>query len=247
MPNAIYRNRIINSIQYAVSEARNAALVGHPGLVGKIRELAAEQILRPLLPAAYDIGSGKITDRNGALSAEVDLVIYNRSLLPALMYSTRDGIYPIESTYYAFEIKSECSAGNLRDAIEKSRQINGLEYSRKESFPGNLSPAFMIFFAFGSDLSPEGKTELDRYVELDSAWENDPFIRVMCVVGRGFWYFSAEKRWHYQPATSTFDEILVLLSQMVVTLVRHSSFKRGPEPLFGDYLRPPDEETEAAK
>ena len=99
-----YRDRMISNIQYAVREARAASRVRHSGLIGRIRELAAEQILRPALPAAFDIGTGKIVDRDAALSAEVDLVIYNRDLLPALMYSDRDGIYPIESTYYAFEI-----------------------------------------------------------------------------------------------------------------------------------------------
>ena len=113
MPNQIYRDKMINNIQYAVNEARTAAKVDHPGLTGRIRELAADKILRPVLPAAFAIGTGKIVDRNASLSAETDLVIYNRDLLPPVMYSDRDGIFPIESTYYTFEIKSECSASSL--------------------------------------------------------------------------------------------------------------------------------------
>jgi hypothetical protein len=245
VPNAIYRDRIINNIQYAVSEAHSAAQVKHSGLIGRIRELAAEKILQPVLPAAFDIGTGKIADRNAALSAEVDLVIYNRDLLPSLMYSDRDGIYPIESTYYAFEIKSTCSASNLVDAIEKAGQIIALDHSRKESYPGNKSPAVLVFFAFGSDLSLDGKTELARYKELDSAWHDDPVIKVICVVGRGCWYFSAENRWRYLPATNTFDEVLILVSQIVNTLVRRLIVSDRPAPLFWDYLRPPDGETEA--
>jgi hypothetical protein len=247
VPNAIYRDRMINNIQYAVSEARNAARVRHSGLIGRIRELAAQQILRPILPAAFDIGTGKVVDRNGTLSAEVDLVIYNRDLLPALMYSNRDGIYPIESTYYAFEIKSESSAGNLDDAIEKTRQIIALDHSQKESYRGNKSPAVSVFFAFGSDLSPEGKSEFDRYKRLDSTWKDDPIIKVMCVVGRGYWYFSAENRWLYQPATSTFDEMLILVSHIVNTLARRPLVSDRPAPLFGDYLRPPDKEPETSE
>ena len=239
---------MINNIQYAVSEAHNAVRVRHPGLIGRIRELAAGQILRPVLPAAFDIGTGKITDRNATLSAEVDLVIYNRALLPALMYSDRDGIYPIESTYYAFEIKSEASAATLSDAIEKTRQIIALDYSHKERHQGNTSPVVSVFFAFSSDLSLQGKSELDRYKEFDVAWKDDPVIKVMCVVGRGYWYFSEEEHhWFYQPATSTFDEVLILVSQIVITLVRRPLVSDRPEPLFGDYLRPHGEEAEASE
>lgn len=162
VPNAIYRDRMINNIQYAVSEARNAVRVKHAGLIGRIRELAAEQILRPVLPTAFDIGTGKITDRHATLSAEVDLVIYNRALLPALMYSDRDGVYSIESTYYAFEIKSEASAATLSDAIGKTRQIIALDYAQKERYRGNTSPAVSVFFAFSADLSLQGKAEFAR-------------------------------------------------------------------------------------
>jgi hypothetical protein len=139
MPNALYRNRLINNIQYAANEARNAAAVQHSGLIGRFRELAAERILRPILPAAFSVGTGKIVDRNGTLSAEVDLVVYNRELLPALMHSERDGVYPIESAYYAFEVKSKCSAAALRDTIEKTRQVVALDHSQKENYQGNKS------------------------------------------------------------------------------------------------------------
>lgn len=247
MPNVIYRDRMINNIRYAVSEATNASRVNHPGLIGRTRELAAEHILRPVLPAAFEMGTGKIVDRNTTLSAEVDLVVYNRALLPVLMYSDRDGIYPIESTYYAFEVKSESNAGTLRDAIEKVRQINALDHSQKEHYPGNKSPAVSVFFAFGSDLSLAGKSEFERYKELDSAWKDDPIIRVMCVVGRGYWYFSEkEKHWFYQPATNNFDEVLILVSHLVNTLMPRPSGSIRPAPLFGDYLRPLEEETEVS-
>lgn len=244
MPNQIYRDNLINYIQYAVNEARNAARVDHAGLIGKIRELAAEKLLRPILPSAFHIGTGKIVDKHTTLSAEVDLVIYNRDLLPPIMYSDRDGIFPIESTYYAFEIKSECSATNLKDAIDKQRQLITLEHSKKELYKGNNSPVTFVFFAFGSDLSPEGKNEFARYKELDSNWKDDPIIKVLCIVGRGYWYFS-KKKWWYQPATSTFDEVLILLSHTVNTVMPHPYPNNRPEPLFGDYLRPPDMEPEA--
>lgn len=241
MPNALYRGRIINEIQYAVLEARNAAHLQHSGLVGKVRELVAERLLRPILPTAFEVGTGKIVDRNGGLSAETDLIIYSRELLPPLLYSPRDGLYPIESAYYAFEIKSDASSAALRDAIGKARQLAALDHSRKDIYRGNNTPVVSVFFAFGSDLDSQEKTEFDRYKEYDPDWRDDPVITVICVVGRGYWYYAArEKHWRWQPASDTYDEVLILLSQMVTTLVRPPFLSNRPWPAFGEYLRPPD-------
>ena len=238
---------MINNIQYAVNEARAAAKIAHPGLTGRIRELAAEKIFRPILPAAFAIGTGKIVDQNTTLSSEVDLVIYNRDLLPPIMYSERDGIFPIESTYYGFEIKSESNATNMKDAIGKRQQQLTLHHTNKDRYPGNNSPVVWVFFAFDSDLSPGGKSEFARYRELDPSWKDDPIIRVMCIVGRGYWYFSNKKEWIYQRATDTYDEVLILLSQTVNTLMPRILSNSRPKPLFGDYLRPPDVEPDTSE
>jgi hypothetical protein len=156
-------------------------------------------------------------------------------------------MYPIESTYYAFEIKSECSASNLRDAIEKTQKIIALEHSNKQFYQANKTPAVSVFFAFGSDLSAEGKNEFTRYKELDSGWKDDPVIRVLCVIGSGYWYFSEQKKhWLHQPSTPTFDEVLILVSHTVNTLMPRTVVSQRPAPLFGDYLRPPCEETEGS-
>jgi len=60
-PNAIYRDRMINNIQYTVSEPRNAARVRDSGLIGRIRELVAEQLLRPReCPTSENHGSAHL-------------------------------------------------------------------------------------------------------------------------------------------------------------------------------------------
>jgi hypothetical protein len=184
MPNLIYRNRLINNIQYAIREAENAAHVNHPGLTGLIRELVASQIFAHIMPGGFEIGKGKLIDRNGKLSSEGDLLVYNHSILPPIMYSERDGIYPIESSYYAFEIKSQSTASNIQDAIRKGRAIIELDYPTKEEKNNNRNASItvMVFFAFGSDLA-KNSSEFDRYAKYDPDWKNDPVIKVICVVG----------------------------------------------------------------
>src|SRR5882724_8559046 len=110
MANTIYRNRIINNIAHAVREASDAAAVEHPGLVGRIREVTIERLLAPMLPAGFQAGTGKVVNNRGDQSNEVDIVIYNGSVLPPVLYSQRDGVFPIESSYYAIEVKSRLTA-----------------------------------------------------------------------------------------------------------------------------------------
>ena len=97
MANEIYRSRLISKIGYAIEEAKSAALLAHPGLTGRVREIVAATLITPMLPAGFEVGTGKIVDNSGHQSDEVDLVIYNRGVLPPVMYSERDGVFPVES------------------------------------------------------------------------------------------------------------------------------------------------------
>ena len=72
--------------------------------------------------------------------------------------------------------------------------------------------------------------------------------KVICVVGRGYWNFNIkDKAWHYLLATETFDEVLILLSQTVNTLMPRPFTNNRPKPLFGDYLRPADQDDEESE
>lgn len=238
MPNKIFRDRLINEINYAVKEAENAAEIEHPGLVGRIRELSTSHVFGPLLPSGFEMGTGKICDRERTLSKEVDLIIYNKSVLPPVMYSKRDGVFPIEACFYAIEIKSQATASEIRDAIGKGREILKLDYAGrvKEDRLKNLSLAVPTFFAFGSDLSDSGMSELQRYAKYDSEWKERPILKAMCVVGRGYWYYSFEDNcWFFHPPTPTHDEVIDLVSGVVNTLAKARA-QQARTALLGRYL-----------
>ena len=237
MPNKIYRDRIINQIEYAVREAENATKIEHPGLLGRIRELSASHVFGPLLPSGFEIGTGKICDREGNLSSEADLVIYNKSILPPVMYSEREGVFPIEACFYAIEVKSKATASEVRDAIQKGQEIMKLEYANPSSSDKlkHLSLVVPTFFAFGSDLSDSGMSELQRYAKYDPEWKTDPVIKAICVVGKGYWYHSSKDGcWFFHPPTPAHDEVIDLVSGVVNTLAKAPTQVR--QALLGQYL-----------
>jgi len=226
----------MNQIDYAVREAENAATIEHPGLVGRIRELSVSQVFEPLLPSGFEIGTGKICDRNGDQSNEADIIIYNRSILAPIMYSERDGVFPIEACFYSIEVKSKATALEIQDAIRKGNSIINLYYAGADADkPNNLSLVVPTFFAFGSDLSDSGISELQRYAKYDPEWRERPILKAICVVGKGYWYHSKkDSDWFFCPPTQTHDEVIGLVSGIVNTLASARSQNR--QALLGQYL-----------
>ncbi len=244
MPNDLFRGRVINHIQTAVRESTNASKVEHPLLQGRIREIALGHLFRPLLPFGLEIGTGKVIDHGGNQSREIDLIIYSSSILPSLMYSEREGMFPAESCFYAIEVKSRTSASEIRDAIAKANSLRRIQYLPgaydSESRPKNhrITPIIPAFFAFDSDLLKTGKSELERYQELDPNFRNKPSLVAICVVGRGYWYYRArDKTWMSYPPTPDHDEVVNFLSGVINT-IPDAMVSRG-HPRLGNYLMLP--------
>lgn len=241
MANEIFRRNVINKISAAIDQSISAGDVDHPGFQGRIREIAVNDLLKPFIPGDCDIGKGKVVDCQGNQSKEVDVVIYNRNILPSLLYSESEGIFPIESCIYAVEIKSTLRAADVRDAIEMAKSMESMRYVSgiydefDKPVQHTLKKAVPVLFAFDSDLSESGKSELERYGELDSEFKSNPAVRVICVVGRGYWYFSEhQKAWIMCPPTEAYDEVVDFLAGTLNT-IPDTVISRG-RPRFGNYL-----------
>ncbi len=110
MANPIFRQRAIDLVRGAIREAQSASLLDHSGLVGRVREIVVNNLVKPFLPSAFDVGTGKIADSKGFQSRETDLVIYSKAVLPPVLYSERDGVFPAEASFYAI-----CDRGRSLD------------------------------------------------------------------------------------------------------------------------------------
>lgn len=244
MSNEIYRQRLIKDIRDILHEAKNATMLEHAGMEGLIRELAVDRIFRPLLLSGFNIGTGKVCDNEGRLSAQTDLIIYHASILPPVLYSQVNnlGVYPIESVYYTVEVKTKATSTTIKDAFNKSREVVKLNYEGKENVKfRNYAPVFQTFFAFGSDLEDEPsqsetiEKELRRYGNYDPDWEKDPHISVFCIVGKGYFWFDYNKtRWEFYPSTDQHDEIIDFIATVVNTLAVYPPYAHKAR--LGRYL-----------
>lgn len=203
---------------------------------GRMREVALNQLFKPLLPSDVTVGTGKIVDADGRQSAQTDVVIYSPRLLPALLYAPEEGLFPVEACFFAIEVKTTVSAAEVRSSIEKIRRLRELQLSSGNTGGGVPMAVTTLLFAYDTDLAVEGTTELERYRSLDPDADTAPLIEGICVVGRGYWIFSRPGGSHWFQAKSTVehDEVIDFLGGVVNSLPEKMAARGLPS--LGNYL-----------
>jgi len=247
MPNETFRSRLVSQISSGISLSDDAVRANHPGLAGRIRELAAKYIISPFLPEDFQIArSGKIIDCLGNESRELDLIIYSKKKLPPVVFESEPLFIPSEAAYYAIEIKSKLTATTVKDAIEKAIQLHqnikygpGVFTDDDKGVKQVISPVLSSLFGFSSDLVGSGKTELDRFKELVGDPSKFGCMTSICSVGKGTWRWVHRKNsWVFYPPTENYYEVIDYLAGISNTL--HKIDQGRGFPRLGTYLMSPE-------
>jgi hypothetical protein len=179
------RDRFRNSVISALAKFKETAGLGHAGLKGRFREIFAADLLNQVLSNDFVAGSGVVVDHAGGISPEADIIIFDRFHAPAVLYSTRDGLFPLEGVCYYGEVKSELNRATLLDSIEKFRKLQQLRPLPNFQDQTFWPPRFI--FAWSSDLTGGRiEKELDRYIDCDGLALTDPAATILCVAGKGY-------------------------------------------------------------
>ena len=226
LANQLFRGRLVNSIRHALDEARTVGDVQHPGLIGRYRELLAANVLRPMLPVDYAIGSGKIVDSTGRMTSEIDLVIFHRNAIPPILWSDRDGVFPVESCLYAIEVKSRLTGAEIQDCIRKARLALLLkERHRSRGYELLKTELMFALFSFESDKANVAE-EVQRYCQLDSSGLTEPAVNVICVAGKSYAYFDAmHNEWRGLAASTDHDEVIQFVAGVANTVLAASGIR----------------------
>lgn len=234
-----YRNFVRARVEAAVGAARAATDISHFGLRGEVREILVRDLFRPLLPADIGVGTGQIISYTNQTSPQTDIILFDKRILPPVLFEDRVGLFPIESVLYAVEVKSKLTATELRDADKAAAQLLEFAYA-----PGYYEPsgvprhhefvhAVSALIALDSDLNPSGMSEIERYDSQRGSGE--PHIRSICVAGRGYWYWFAGG-WKLWPSGYPFSEVVSFLGGVMNTYTyREIAASRG-EPRMGRLL-----------
>ncbi len=202
----IFKQHLIQKIEHCVQRAKQAGSIDHHGLAGGVRETLVSELLEPLLPEGFRIGSGKVIDANGLLSAETDVIIYNKNKFSPLMMDVQTGVYPIESVYYCIEVKTTVTSTEIKSSIKKAEKLRKLQ---------GPQPCFVLF-GFNSDTN-DFDTEVKRIKEAQI--DAIPPMNIFCVIGNGYGYFHSGKWILHGGGLEDRSEVRGLLAGIINTLI----------------------------
>ena len=165
------------SITLALKGARDA--FDHAGVKGDAAEESVRSFLRSRLPASVGMTRGQVVDSHGAMSRQVDVILYDAMRTPMLFESPEQGhhLVPVEGVLAAIEVKAHLTKPLLESIVENCRSVKSLQ---KQAYLGppqrkyNIYeqewddfPIYYTVFAFEADnLYAEPLNDLMRDLEL---------------------------------------------------------------------------------
>lgn len=238
-----YQALLRGKVTSAIAQARAAACMTHQGVKGSVLEILLSQLFRPLLPADIGVGTGQIIDAFGTPpSPQIDIIIYNKEILPPVLVDDNVGIFPIESVLYTIEVKTTLNSRELSIAERSAKTINttfkylpGKLDTEGNRIHHSISKPRAVIFALNTDLKPNGIAEAERYKKIYG--KEDHYLSAICVAGREYSYEN-EDQWISMRNEDAFDEVLALIAGITNTY-RKVPDSRG-YPLLGYYVAPED-------
>lgn len=207
--------------------------VDHDGEKGAFREFFVTQLIKPLMPQHFGVGSGVVEDFKGNQSKQTDIIIYDKRLLQPTLLAGDRGIFPIDSVLCVIEVKSELKAYHYRDIAEAARYFyptseenpNGLHIARPGKLRGDKGqpqafyPLFSVF-AYRSDADRDEIERLDEQVPNGSY-----YIRVIGILNKGVWSSKKEKYLDKNKINNSFIFLISILDCLEETASSRGEYR----------------------
>lgn len=198
-----------------------------------------KDLFRPLLPSDIGVGTGQIVEfyNKENVSTQHDIILYDKSILPPIIFESKTGIFPIESVLYTIEVKTKLTADELRTSHEAAKRLLQFSYlpGQKDEHGREkhhqIEKVRSVIFAISSDLTGTGKNEAERYKEIYG--EEYPYIRAICVAEKEYWY-EKNGSWVKIDGTHKYDETLGFIGGVMNTY-KNVATSRG-RPNLGNYI-----------
>ena len=231
----LLRPRVKSAIEQALAVKKN---IDHPGVKGKIVEILVKDLFLPLLPSDIGVGTGQIIESYKNLcSTEHDVILYDKSILPPVLFDGTTGLFPIESVLYTIEVKTTLTAQELKKSHEAAKKLRefrflpGLKDQNGKEVHGIVAHPVSVIFGLSSDLTEGGKSEAERYKEIYG--DEGPFIAAICVAGKEYWHEKSGS-WFYHENPKEYDEVLSFIGGLMNTYKKVAE-SRG-KPSLGYYV-----------
>ena len=140
--NKLYRGAVLTNIHKAIKAAENAKSYDHRGLKGRAREIFVANLLEPYLYPTLGICTGIVIDSEDHQSKQIDVIIYDKQIVPPLLLTEAEGIIPYESVLATIEVKTKLTCTELKKSIKNAISVKQLK-PHKSIFQSVITDKYM--------------------------------------------------------------------------------------------------------
>ena len=227
MANKIFIDKFKKEVESLISDRDFSEAIDRMATRGDIIEEAISSLFSKYFPNRCGFGKGIILDSFDNKSKEVDIVIFDKDNIPPICFGDKsknkervEGFFPIESCWYAIEIKKKLNNKELEKTIENLDSV-------KELKSLNRRPVRMLFACSSDLVGDDIKKEFERYKKMDKNWDTDPAVHVLCIIGKGYLFVQDVIRnkdgkkvllWKYVKSQTGYFEAACCIGGMINTI-----------------------------
>jgi len=108
---------------FGVNSSHIRDIVDHPGEKGRLIEHITIDLLQRFTPKRFSIGTGFVIDRDGWISSQIDIIIYDHFSGFPFLFTDSVGLFPIETVAAVVEVKSTYTKKGLKNWLDVYRDI----------------------------------------------------------------------------------------------------------------------------
>lgn len=213
-----YSTSLVKALFEKVKSIRK---LNHKLTKGELRELFLNDLLLNFLTDQFGVGTGVIIDSYGEESKQIDIIIYDKRILPAIIKNSNLGTYPIESVLAVIEVKSILGKKEL---VKTNENFMYLETKLKFNKKFDKSGLSIIKGIIGFNPRPFRQVSQDNDTWLK---ENTKHLDAICHVQNYCWIkYPRDGKWRYSNKDKlTFEETKRFIA-WILDNARNKSNKR---------------------
>ena len=134
-------------IKGLIEEADALKNLDQTSLIGRLRELFIAKILSKFLTSQFGTGTGVIINQKGEQSKQIDIIIYDKRILPPFVQEEKVGVYPAECVMAVIEVRSWISKEIIKEYSDSAKKLYGEIYNPASSLfysPPKLKPLYSL-------------------------------------------------------------------------------------------------------
>lgn len=106
----------------------------HPGEFGYYREKLCHDFLSHFIPQTMAIGSGFVLDKEGFVSNQNDIIVYDKENMPIIEDLNKQRFFPIENVLIVCEVKSKLQKKDFEESLKRLAKIKYIRAQLKNPY-----------------------------------------------------------------------------------------------------------------